>query len=169
METQITNASLLAEMVRNRLTQLGVSRRQFCMNNNISRQTLYEIEHQGKTNLMPTTLAAIDSGCHWPPGTAARYAVGDQSAGNSREDWERIHEYMHRIIHNISLMTVDELERESIWLEEELFGRNSLNSADHIDLIRDAIRASLPPTEQGRSVAKPKRGNTREKDRTIGE
>jgi DNA-binding XRE family transcriptional regulator len=103
MDTQTTKASLLAEMVRKRLNQLGVSRRQFCMANEISRQTLYEIEHQGKTNLMPTTLAAIDQGLHWVPGTAARYASGDSTVGNNREAYDLIHEYMHRIVRGASI------------------------------------------------------------------
>ena len=36
-------------------------------------------------------------------------------------------------------MTIDELERESIWLEEELFGRNSEDMADSVAMIRDAF------------------------------
>ena len=47
-------------------------------------------------------------------------------------------------------MTPDELERESIWLEQELFGRNSSDVAESIDMIRDAFRRIIPGlTTQG--------------------
>lgn len=142
--TTTTSGTLLGRMVQQRLMQLGVSRRSFCMNNNISRQTLYEIEHQGKTNLMPASLRAIDQGCHWEPGTAARYASGDDSVGNDSPVGERVDWYVRVILERVSHMTIDELERESIWLEEELFGRNSEDMAESVKMIRDAMQRIVP-------------------------
>jgi hypothetical protein len=141
--TTITSGTLLGRMVMERLRQLGVSRRSFCANNNISRQTLYEIEHQGKTNLMPASLMAIDQGCHWEPGTAARYASGDATANDSPVG-ERVDWYVRVILERVSHMTIDELERESIWLEEELFGRNSEDMAESVAMIRDAFERIIP-------------------------
>jgi hypothetical protein len=166
MEATTTNTSgtLLGRMVQERLRQLGVSRRQFCISNNISRQTLYEIEHQGKVNLMPSSLVAIDKGCHWEPGTAARYAVGDTNVGSELSNEERVENYLRKIMERISLMTIDELERESIWLEEELFGRNSEDMAESITLIRDALGKIIPSlhmesrTVDGQGTTNPKRG-----------
>lgn len=140
--TQTTSGTLLGRMVMQRLEQLGVPRRTFCIKSGISRQTLYEIEHQGKVNLMPATLKAIDCGCYWEPGTAARYATGDDTVDKPAE--ERIDEYIRRILERLSVMTIDELERESIWLEEELFGRNSDDMADSVRLIREAYERIIP-------------------------
>lgn len=148
METKrgTTTETLLGRKVRERLVQLGVSRRAFCLSNQISRQTLYEIEHQGKTNLLLSTLKALDEGLHWQPGTAARYASGESI---SRPDpAERIDEYIGRILERLSLMTVDELERESIWLEEELFGRTGTDMTDSIRMIRQAMKRIIPTFER---------------------
>lgn len=146
--TQTTNGTLLGRKVLERLNQLGVSRRAFCIANNISRQTLYEIEHQGKVNLMPSSLVAIDTGCHWEPGTAARYASGDASVNDDRDKRELAERYIRTIISKLTVMTIDELERESIWLEEELFGRTGQDMADSMGMIRDAFHRIIPSIDQ---------------------
>lgn len=138
-KTNTTSGTLLGRMVTERLRQLGESRRQFCLANGISRQTLYEIEHLGKVNLMTSTLVAIDKGCHWEPGTALKYATGDEHARDLNES-ERVDDYVSRILTMLSRLTIDELEREAIWLEQELFGRRTESAADSIRLINDAMR-----------------------------
>lgn len=138
-KTQTTGGTVLGQMVADRMRQLGISRRQFCIQNNISRQTLYEIEYRGKVNLMTSTLVALDTGLHWEPGTALRYATGDADARNTNTVEERIDDYLGRIIKQISRLTVDELEREAIWLEEELFGRNGSDSMDTMKMVHDAL------------------------------
>lgn len=141
------NGNVLGRMILQRLIQLGISRRQFCMSIGISRQTLYEIEHQGKVNLQPATAQAIDEGLHWQPGTTLAIANGESI---SRPDLaERIDGYMKRILERLSLMTVDELERESIWLEQELFGRTATDMDESIKLIREAMKRIIPSFEQG--------------------
>lgn len=157
--SETTNGTLLGTRIIERLTQLGVSRRQFCIANNISRQTLYEIEHQGKTNLMPHSLMAIDTGCHWEPGTAARYASGESISVEQPAD--RVDEYIRRILDQISRMTVDELERESIWLEDELFGRNSEDMNDSINMIRESLRRMIPKLPQKAEPSNANRGRKR--------
>lgn len=155
-KTPTTKRSILGRKVTERLEQLGVSRRQFCMQNNISRQTLYAIEHQGKVNLLASTYAAIDNGCHWETGTAVRYALGDASA----REWDgevltdRIDEYVTTIVESLTRLSVDELEREAIWLREELGGRATPTSTDIGNLIRHALwrlMSDKPPGDQSTS------------------
>lgn len=120
------------------MRQLGISRRQFCLTNGISRQTLYEIEYRGKVNLLTSTLNALDTGLHWESGTALKYALGDSDARTNTLE-EKVDEYIGRIIRQIGLLSVDELEREAIWLEEELFGRQPSSHEESMRMIRGAI------------------------------
>lgn len=147
--TTQTTQSLLGKMVTERLRQLGISRRAFCIQNNVSRQTLYEIEYKGKVNLLTSTLVAIDNGCRWEPGTALKYAMGDADARSNSTVEERVDNYIGRILNHISLLTVDELEREAIWLEEELFGRQSSSHDESVKLIREAMSRLIPRDVRG--------------------
>ncbi|MET0461986.1 MAG: hypothetical protein ABW007_02495 [Chitinophagaceae bacterium] len=108
---------------------------------------------------MPHSLMAIDTGCHWEPGTAARYASGESISVEQPAD--RVDEYIRRILDQISRMTVDELERESIWLEDELFGRNSEDMNDSINMIRESLRRMIPKLPQKAEPSNANRGRKR--------
>jgi transcriptional regulator with XRE-family HTH domain len=132
------SGTLLGRMVVDRLRQLGVTRSQLSRNTGISRQTIWEIEHNGRVNISPVRLSALDNALHWPPGTAMQYALGQEP--NPVADGERIEVYVARILELISHFTVDELEREAIWLEEEMYGRSANSPTESVELIRHAMR-----------------------------
>ena len=67
-----------------------------------------------------------------------QYALGQEP--NPVADGERIEVYVARILELISHFTVDELEREAIWLEEEMYGRSANSPTESVELIRHAMR-----------------------------
>ena len=106
--------TLLAREFAKRIATLGISRRELTRRVDISRQTIHHIENEGRTDLRPSTFAAIDKGLHWRPGTALALANGDGSALEhsdrltieDREDATR-----WRLVARIYSMELEDLDR----------------------------------------------------------
>ena len=115
---------LLAKRITERLEQLGMSRRELSRRAHLSRQTIHNIEHEGNTNLKPTTFIALDDALKWQPGTALGLALGQGQDPKAVE--ERLNDYLVRIALHLSHMTTEQLELTLIMMEE-----NELGTANH--------------------------------------
>lgn len=103
----------LAMAFTKRLAQLGISRREFTRLTGVSRQTLHNIEVEGRTVLAPATLAALDRGCRWQPGTALALAHGDDSVLADADVWSReakANELRWLLVERITRMSLEDLE-----------------------------------------------------------
>ena len=116
-------ALTLAGQLAGRLEQLGMSRRELSRRANLSRQTIHNIEHEGNTNLKPSTLNALDAALKWEPGTALALALGQGDPGAIEA---RVNDYLCRIALHLSHMTSAQLELTLIMMEE-----NELGKANH--------------------------------------
>ena len=125
--TQTGQASLLAGGLKERLEQLGMSRRELARRTGLSRQTIHNIEHEGATNLKPSTFIALDGALKWEPGTALSLALGK---GNARTIEEKLMEYLGRIAIHLSHMSSEELELTAIMLEEHQLGTANHSTAE---------------------------------------
>jgi transcriptional regulator with XRE-family HTH domain len=134
--------SLLGEQIRKRLTQLGMSRREFCRRFNISRQTMHDLEHATGKGFAESTFHAVDIGLKWEPGTAMQFHRGNKKArevGVTVE--ERINNYLTNIVSHLLTMTIDDLEREVLMLEEEAYGRPlPAAGSEAMVVIRETVR-----------------------------
>ena len=126
-KTQTGQASLLAGGLRERLEQLGMSRRELSRRTGLSRQTIHNIEHEGTTNLKPSTFRALDTALKWQPGTALGLALGKADV---RAIEERLTEYLSRIAIHLSQMTTEELELTLIMMEEHQLGTGNNSTAE---------------------------------------
>lgn len=117
-----TGDSVLGIEIDKRLTQLGFSRREFSRKANIGRQTLQDIIHDPNHRISERTFAALDIGLKWEAGTAKAFHEGDQHARDRQSVDERINTYILQILQRLAEMSVDELEREVLILEEESIG-----------------------------------------------
>ena len=123
-QTTAPNASLLAREFTRRITQLGISRRELVKRTGLSRQTLHNIEHGGRIELRPATLAALDAGLMWHPGTSFALSNGDVSVletADASMHADREHAYRWRIVERISKMNLGDLERLVSIMESETF------------------------------------------------
>jgi len=109
----------LANGVALRLEQLGMSRRELARRAHLSRQTIHNIEHEGTTNLKPSTFIALDNALKWQPGTALGLALGTGQPGTTEE---RLMDYLTRIALHLSHMTTEQLELTLIMMEEHELG-----------------------------------------------
>lgn len=135
--------NLLGEQIANRLIQLGMSRREFCRRYQISRQTMHDLEHTTGKGFADSTFAAIDFGLKWPDGTAKAFHDGVENAreltGPTME--ERIIQYLEVILARLVTMTIDELEREVLMLEEEAYGKPlNVAGSDAMEVIRETVK-----------------------------
>lgn len=135
-------SNLLGEQIAKRLEQLGMSRREFCRRFQISRQTMHDLEHATGKGFADSTFAAIDFGLKWNDGTAKAFHEGIENArelmGMTME--ERINAYLEAILSRLVTMTIDELEREVLMLEEEAYGRPStVAGSDAMVVIRETV------------------------------
>lgn len=140
--------SLLATEFVKRMTQLGLSRRQLTMMTGLSRQTLHNIEHGGKTDLKPHTYQAIDKALHWQPGTCLALANNDPSVLQYADELaysEKQGAYRWRIVERIQRMSLDELERMVSLMERESLGIDEPLSTD--DVIANVERTVIARIE----------------------
>lgn len=144
MAHQDRKRSLLGEAIAKRLDQLGMSRREFCRRFNISRPTLHDLEFNRDKEFASATFEAIDTGLKWQAGTARAFHMGKEDAqfGNmSIED--RIHAYLEQILARLITMNIDELEREVLMLEEELYGRPLSTDEASLAVVRETVSKLL--------------------------
>ena len=123
-----SGGSVLADAFSRRLTQLGLSRRELVKRTGLSRQTLHNIEHGGKTDLRPATWQALDSGLYWRPGTAMALAHGDASVLDQPDlmmHQDKESAYRWRIVEKIQRMSLTELERMVSMMEGEALGEDA--------------------------------------------
>lgn len=137
-----TKGNLLGEQIAQRLDQLGMSRREFARRSNISRQTLHDLEHSQSKGFAESTFDAVDIGLKWEPGTAKAFHSGNRHAreviGPTKE--ERVNEYLKAILSRLVTMTIDELEREVLMLEEEAYGKPLTEAgSDAMEVIRSTV------------------------------
>lgn len=121
MRNPDTRTSLLGGEIEARLTQLGLSVREFARRANIGRQTLHEIIHNPDKRISDKTFAALDAGLKWEAGASRAFHEG---IPNAREQLgtlteQRINDYLVQILQRLGQMDIDQLEREVLMLEEE--------------------------------------------------
>lgn len=138
MAHQEEQRTLLGEMIAKRLTQLGMSRREFCRRFNVSRPTLHDLEFNREKSFAPSTLAAIDEGLKWEAGTSYAFHVGAEPE-LGLTDTERIESYLEQIVSRLLTMDIDELERETLMLEEELYGRPLASDEASLEVVRATV------------------------------
>ena len=131
----VQDTSLLAREFVKRITQLGMSRRQLTQRTGLSRQTLHNIEHEGRTDLKPATLQALDQGLYWRPGTCLALSQGDASVlddADSIGQADKESAYRWRIVERIQRMSLGELERMVSMMEGEALGNDVPMSTDDV-------------------------------------
>ena len=126
----------LAASITERLTQLGMSRRELSRRTKLSRQTIHNIEREGNTNLKPSTLKALDEALHWEPGTALALALGK---GDGRPTEAKVLEYVSRIAIRMSHMTTQELELCLIMMEENELGKTNHSSEEFRQAVQGLV------------------------------
>jgi len=120
-ETAAAQSNTLAEGLVNRLNQLGMSRRELARRTGLSRQTIHNIEHEGMTNLKPSTFQALDQALKWASGTALALGLGK---GTPETIEERLTHYLARIAVHLSHMDTEQLELTLIMMEEHELGKS---------------------------------------------
>lgn len=130
-----SQASVLAREFTRRISQLGMSRRELTKRTGLSRQTLHNIEREGRTDLKPATLQALDRGLYWRPGTCLALLAGDVSVLDSADAMlhaDKESAYRWRIVERIQRMSLVELERMVSMMEGESLGDNQPLSTDEV-------------------------------------
>lgn len=120
-----TRTDLLAREFGKRLEQLGLSKREFCRRTGLSRQTLHNIEIEGRTDLLPATFNALDTGLRWNPGTALALSLGDDSVLQqpNAETRERLEgAYRWQVVERIQRMSLADLEKLVTMMEGNALG-----------------------------------------------
>ena len=110
MNNQPQTNTALAEAFTKRLAQLGLSRRQFAIRSGLSRQTLHNIEIEHRTDLAPSTYAALDAGLRWPQGKAHALATGEPFTEESESTEERADKLRWVIVRRLTTLSLEELE-----------------------------------------------------------
>jgi transcriptional regulator with XRE-family HTH domain len=120
--------SLLSQAFKERITTLGLSRRDVSIRSGLSRQTLHNIEHEGQTKFIPQTLRALESALMWEPGTCMQLLNGIDNTGNAEfaRGVRMAKETILRwgIVERVSHLSLEELERFASALELEVLGIN---------------------------------------------
>lgn len=135
--------SLLAREFTKRIEQLGISRRELTRRVNISRQTIHHIENDNRTEMRPSTYAAIDKGLHWRPGTALALSQGNadvlaESDTMTLED--RTDATRWRIVARVYSMTLDELDR-LVGMIDGNMQTNGHSEDDELAMLRGRLEA----------------------------
>lgn len=161
--------NLLGKEIGKRLEQLGMSRREFNRRFKLSRQTLHSLEHSSDKRFAESTFQQIDVGLKWPPGTAKGYYEGIANAreivgGQTAE--ELIRQYLDSIVSHVYSMSLEELEREVLMLEEETFGRPLPTSDESLTVIRETVNRLTNAMLNG--IKKPNNHNGGRKVRDAG-
>lgn len=142
--TETKGESILAEAFTRRITQLGMSRRQLTARTGLSRQTLHNIEREGRTDLKPATLQALDKGLYWRPGTCLALINGDESVLDDADATlhrDKESAYRWRIVEKIQRMSLTELERMVSIMEGEALGDDVLH--ERTDDVIAAVEANV--------------------------
>jgi transcriptional regulator with XRE-family HTH domain len=141
MKPTTKKRSLLGQMIANRLEQLGMSRREFCRRFNISRPTMHDLEYNWDKDFAASTYEAIDKGMKWQAGTAYAFHTGKEDAREQLgiRTEEMIESYLEQIVQRLIIMDVNELEREVLMLEEELYGRPLNTDEASIDIVKATV------------------------------
>lgn len=86
---------------------------------------MHDLEFNWDKEFASSTFEAIDTGLKWQAGTAKAFHTGkaDAREQNGLTTEERIEAYLEQIVARLLTMDSDELEREVLMLEEELYGR----------------------------------------------
>lgn len=101
-----------------RMEQLGISKRELSTRTGLSRQTINNIEH-GKV-LMGKTIAALDNGLYWKPGTALALSQGDDSLLKDadlliKEDDGSVTRWA--LVMRVASLNINELEQLTVYLD----------------------------------------------------
>lgn len=142
MANSTETPNLLGEQIAKRLSQLGLSRREFSRRFNLSRQTLSSIEHGSGKRFAASTYEAIDKGMKWPNGTAKAYYEGlanarEVAGGQTVE--QLVKAYVGSIIEHVYQMDLEQLEHEVLMIEEETYGRPLPESEDELKVINETV------------------------------
>lgn len=114
------NNTALSRAFTERITTLGISRREFTKRSGLSRQTIHNIEKGGRTVLNAGTYAALDRGLYWRPGTALALSQDDESVLEYADQLtvvDRESATRWRIVERISSMSLAELDRLAAQME----------------------------------------------------
>ncbi len=130
----------LAGQLAGRLEQLGMSRRELSRRTGLSRQTIHNIEHEGNTNLKPSTFSALDTALKWEAGTALALAMGQSG---TRDIETRLMEYVTRIAVHLSHMSTAELELTLVMMEENQLGTTNHTTEEFSKAVGLAVKACL--------------------------
>lgn len=105
-----------------------MSRRELTKRTGLSRQTLHNIEHEGRTDLKPGTLKALDHGLYWRAGTSLALSQGDAGATDDADvitHADKENAFRWRIVERIQRMRLNDLERMVAIMEGESFNAES--------------------------------------------
>jgi hypothetical protein len=86
---------------------------------------LHNIEREGRTDLKPATLQALDRALYWRPGTCLALINGDASVLDTADAMmhrDKESAYRWRIVEKIQRMSLVELERMVSMMEGEALG-----------------------------------------------
>lgn len=138
--TDAKRESVLAREFTKRITQLGMSRRELVKRSGLSRQTLHNVEREGRTELKPATLRALDQALYWAPGTALALSKGDASVlvdADAMGHAEREAAFRWRIVEKVQRMTLEDLERMVSLMDGESLGddESGISTAQIVDLV----------------------------------
>lgn len=99
----------LSEAFTRRLAQLGLSRREFSRRSGLSRQTVFHIEIENRTDLAPATFAALDDALRWPTGQAYALAKNEPLQHVESED-DRANALRWAIVQRLTTLSLEDLE-----------------------------------------------------------
>lgn len=121
----------LGEAMAQRMAQLGMSKRALAARTGLSRQTINNAEH----NRVVTghTLACLDEGLYWKPGTALALVKGDDSLlkeadllikeeDGSTTRWA--------LVMRVSKLSLDDLQQLTAYLDTHLDGHDGHHNGD---------------------------------------
>jgi len=146
--------SILGPEIDKRLAQLGLSRREFARRANIGRQTLQEIIHNPNKRISERTFVALDKGLKWEAGVAKAFHRGQMDARDTVEGVsidESINSYLLQILQRLAEMSLEQLEREVLILEEESTGKKGDSEISRLidRQIRKLVASLVNPNSGG--------------------
>lgn len=109
-----SSPTALAAAFTKRIKQLGLSRREVVRQSGISRQTIYNIEVTGHTDLRESTYHSLDEVLKWVPGTSRGLATGELSDAGDADlltTADRESAFRWQIVLRIANLNSDELVR----------------------------------------------------------
>jgi transcriptional regulator with XRE-family HTH domain len=115
----------LAEAMSRRMAQLGISKRELASRTGLSRQTINNVEN-GRESI-GRTLAALDNGLYWKPGTALALSEGNDSMLEEadlliKEDDGSITRW--RLVMRVASLSLNDLDKLTIYLDRLPQGKN---------------------------------------------